>query len=395
MFRDRYKLLLNPVLTAMIFGLLTLLCAGFVFIPFHKTQQALPAWAFGGFVRPPGKNPVISPVATSIFNCPMKKAPIAWESNDTFNPAAVVRNGKIMVLYRAEDKSGVAIGERTSRIGYASSADGLKFQRRSQPVLYPGEDSQQEFEYPGGCEDPRVAVTEDGTYVLIYTQWNRKVARLGVATSKDLVNWTKHGPIFRNAYDGKFFNIWSKSASIVTRVKGNKQVIARVNGKYFLYWGEQHVYGATSTDLVNWQPVVDSNQELKIFISPRQGFFDSDLTECGPPAVITDKGILLLYNGKNASGSRGDTRYTPNSYCAGQVLFDSKDPTKAIERLDVPFLRPMEAFEKSGQYVAGTVFVEGLVYFRKKWFMYYGCADSRVAVAIYDPARAAKADPVP
>ncbi len=110
---------------------------------------------------------------------------------------------------------------------------------------------------------------------------------------------------------------------------------------------------------------------------------------------MTDKGILLLYNGKNAAGDRRDKRFTANSYCAGQVLFDKNDPTKAIARLDVPFLRPMEPFEKSGQYIAGTVFVEGLVYFKKKWFMYYGCADSRVGVAVYDPVHKAMPDPVP
>jgi len=384
---------------------ITLICAGFIFIPqtrygsadkpLLQNTKTLPSWAFGGFVRAPGVNPVISPTDKTLFNCPMKKVPVAWESNDTFNPAAAVKDGKVVVLYRAEDKSGVAIGERTSRLGYATSSDGLSFQRRPLPVFYPGEDSQKEFEYPGGCEDPRVAVTEDGTYVLIYTQWNRKVARLGSATSRDLINWTKHGPLFKKAYDGKFFTIWSKSASIVTRIKANKQVITKINGKYFLYWGEQHVYGATSENLIDWYPVVDENQNLKEFISPRPGYFDSDLTECGPPAVITDKGILLLYNGKNAAGKKGDSRFTPNSYCAGQVLFDSKNPTKAIARLDVPFLRPMEPFEKSGQYVAGTVFVEGLVYFKNKWFMYYGCADSRVGVAIYDPAKKTLPDPVP
>ncbi|MBC7873248.1 MAG: hypothetical protein H7Y01_04590 [Ferruginibacter sp.] len=361
----------------------------------NKTPSSLPDWAFGGFVRAPGVNPVISPIDKTLFNCPMKKVAVAWESNDTFNPGAAVKDGKVIVLYRAEDKSGVAIGERTSRLGYASSADGLSFQRRPLPVLYPDEDNQKAFEFPGGCEDPRVAATEDGTYVVIYTQWNRKLPRLGVATSKDLIKWTKHGPIFRKAFNGKFFNIASKSASIVTTIKGNKQVIVKLNGRYFLYWGEHHVYGATSDDLVNWQPVVDSHQNLKEFISPRQGFFDSDLTECGPPAVMTDKGILLLYNGKNAAGDKGDKRFTPNSYCAGQVLFDKNDPTKAIARLDVPFLRPMEPFEKSGQYVAGTVFIEGLVYFRKKWFLYYGCADSRVGVAVYDPLHPALPDPLP
>lgn len=406
MFYNDHKLPANTIIFRVgIFLCITLVCAGFVLLPqgmnggekqsVYQNQTALPSWAFGGFVRAPGVNPVISPRDKTLFNCPMKKMAVAWESNDTFNPAAAVKDGKVIVLYRAEDKSGVAIGERTSRLGYASSSDGLSFQRRPLPVFYPGEDSQKEFEYPGGCEDPRVAVTEDGTYVLIYTQWNRKLPRLGLATSKDLINWTKHGPIFRKAFNGKFFSMASKSASIVTSIKGNKQVITKLNGKYFLYWGEHHVYGATSDDLVNWNPVVDANQNLKEFISPRQGFFDSDLTECGPPAVMTDKGILLLYNGKNAAGDRRDKRFTANSYCAGQVLFDKNDPTKAIARLDVPFLRPMEPFEKSGQYVAGTVFVEGLVYFKKKWFMYYGCADSRVGVAVYDPVHKAMPDPVP
>ena len=82
-----------------------------------------------------------------------------------------------------------------------------------------------------------------------------------------------------------------------------------------------------------------------------------------------------------------DTLYTANSYCAGQALFDAKDPTKLIDRLDKPFYIPESDFEKSGQYPAGTVFIEGLVFHNQKWFLYYGCADSRVAVAVYDPLK--------
>ena len=44
-------------------------------------------------------------------------------------------------------------------------------------------------------------------------------------------------------------------------------------------------------------------------------------------------------------------------------------------------LKPELPYEKTGQYIAGTTFAEGLVYFRKHWFLYYGCADSLVAVA--------------
>lgn len=360
-----------------------------------QPTDSLPNWAFGGFVRPANTNPIIEPIDTTYFNCPVRKKRVAWQSNDTFNPAAVVKDGKIVVLYRAEDQSGKGIGERTSRIGYAESTDGLTFTRRATPVLYPDNDNQYVHEFPGGCEDPRVAVTENGIYVMLYTQWNRKVPRLAVATSKDLVHWIKHGPVFRKAYNGRFYNEPSKSASIVTKLEGNKQVIAKLNGKYFMYWGEHGVFGATSTDLVNWTPIVDSAGRLKPFISPRRGYFDSDLTECGPPAIITGKGILLLYNGKNREGENGDTRFTPNSYCAGQVLFDLQNPEQPIARLDIPFLRPVESFEKSGQYVNGTVFIEGLVFFRNKWFLYYGCADSRVAVAVYDPSHPALPDPLP
>jgi len=359
-----------------------------------QDKNILPDWAFGGFVRPAGINPIISPDAEATFLDPMSRATIHWEANDTFNPAAAVKNGRIVVLYRSEDKSGVNIGTRTSRLGYASSTDGRHFTRKTEPVFYPADDSQKEYEWPGGCEDPRVAVTEDGNYVVLYTQWNRKVPRLGVATSKDLIHWDKHGPIFKTAYDGKFFNIASKSASILTQLKGDKQVIAKVNGKYFIYWGEQHVYAATSTNLVDWSPLIDDKGDLLILASPRQGFFDSDLTECGPPAILTKKGIVLFYNGKNHPGNGGDKRFNGNSYCAGQMLFDKADPTKLLARLDVPFLRPMDPFEKSGQYVNGTVFIEGMAWFKHKWYLYYGCADSRVGVAVYDPMHPAAPDPI-
>lgn len=385
---------MNKILTKLTGFVACLLVFNFA-VAQTSNPNVLPKWAFGGFVRPAGINPIISPDLNAAFLDPMSNKMTKWEANYTFNPAAAVKGHKIVVLYRSEDLTGVEIGTRTSRIGYAESSDGLSFKRNSKPVLYPGNDSQKEFEWPGGCEDPRVAVTANGTYVMFYTQWNRKVPRLGVATSKDLITWVKHGPIFRKFYNAKFADTPNKSASILTKLIGDKQVIARINGKYWMYWGEQHVYAATSTNLVDWKPEVDSKGELKQLFSPRAGYFDSDLTECGPPAIMTNKGIILFYNGKNHPGDGGDKRFNGNSYCAGQALFSRTDPSKLITRLDVPFLRPMESFEKSGQYVNGTVFIEGLVYFQKKWFLYYGCADSRVGVAVFDPNKPAPPDPIP
>ena len=363
---------------------------------FGYSQNVLPDWALGGFVRPEKANPIITPNPSNQFDCPMQDKKIGWEESDVFNPAATVKDGKIYVLYRAEDNSATGIGKRTSRIGLAESEDGIHMKRRKTPVMYPDKDNMKEYEWEGGCEDPRVTMTEDGLYVMAYTSWNRKVARLCIATSHDLVKWEKHGPAFAKAYNGRFKDIFCKSGSMVTTIKDGKQVLTKIDGKYFMYWGEHAVYAATSDDLVNWTPILDEKNELATVIKPRPQYFDSALTECGPPAILTDKGIVLLYNGKNQTNdSKRDKRFTAGAYCAGQILTDPKEPMKVLQRLDVPFFRPMASFEKSGQYVDGTVFIESLVFFKNKWYLYYGCADSQVSVAIYDPAKKTPGDQIP
>ena len=363
---------------------------------FGYSQNVLPDWALGGFVRPEKANPIITPNPSNQFDCPMQDKKIGWEESDVFNPAATVKDGKIYVLYRAEDNSATGIGKRTSRIGLSESEDGIHMKRRKTPVMYPDKDNMKEYEWEGGCEDPRVTMTEDGLYVMAYTSWNRKVARLCIATSHDLVKWEKHGPAFAKAYNGRFKDIFCKSGSMVTTIKDGKQVLTKIDGKYFMYWGEHAVYAATSDDLVNWTPILDEKNELATVIKPRPQYFDSALTECGPPAILTDKGIVLLYNGKNQTNdSKRDKRFTAGAYCAGQILTDPKEPMKVLQRLDVPFFRPMASFEKSGQYVDGTVFIEGLVFFKNKWYLYYGCADSQVSVAIYDPAKKTPGDQIP
>ena len=112
------------------------------------------SWMFGPFVKPAQPNPVITPDATSRFRSPISDSIVAWEEYATFNPAAVVRDGRILLLYRAEDASGQQqIGGHTSRLGLAESTDGLHFTRRATPVLYPDTDAQRRNEWPGGVEE--------------------------------------------------------------------------------------------------------------------------------------------------------------------------------------------------------------------------------------------------
>lgn len=341
-----------------------------------------PAWTIGPFARPSSGNPVITPNPASTFNDPLAKNAVHWEALHTFNPAAIVRNGKIYVLYRAEDDSGtMQIGMHTSRLGLAESSDGIHFTRSATPVFYPAPDSQQDREWPGGVEDPRIVESEDGTYVLTYTQWNRKTYSVGIATSRDLLHWTKYGPAFANASNGKYAELKYKSAGIVTARKGDRLIAARIQGKYWMYWGEGAIHLASSTDLIHWSPVEDAHGQPVELLRPRAGHFDSSFPETGPPPVLTKAGIVVLYNGKNAP-ENGDPALGPNAYAAGEALFAADHPARFIAQADAPVLKPELPYEKTGQYAAGTTFAEGLVYFHDQWFLYYGCADSLVAVAI-------------
>lgn len=340
----------------------------------------LPSWGIGPFTKP-NDNPVIVPNAASTFRSPMTDSIVKWEEYATFNPAAVVRNGKVYVLYRAEDASGDReIGHHTSRIGLAESVDGVHFTRRPEPVLYPDRDAQRQYEWPGGVEDPRVIEREDGEYVLTYTEWNRDVPRLAVATSRDLVHWQKHGPAFAAAGAGKYLAMETKSGAILCRFVGERCVATKVNGKYWMYFNVPDVLVATSDDLLAWTPLEDDNRRPLRALSTRPGYFDSWLVEAGAPAVLTPRGIVLLYNAGN-SERHGDPSVPAHTYTAGQALFDARNPVRLLARTDAPFLRPTAPYEKSGQYTAGTTFVEGLVKFRGGWWLYYGTADSRVAVA--------------
>lgn len=336
-------------------------------------------WMIGPFVRDDAVNPILEPKKDSMFQCPVSKKPVAWEHDHVFNPAAAVFQGKVFVLYRAEDDSGEGIGKHTSRIGIADSEDGHHFQRSPNPVLYPTEGETQQWDWPGGCEDPRIVASDKG-FVMTYTSWNRKTARLSVATSPDLVHWQKHGPVFAKAYKGKYLNDWSKSGSIVAKVTSKGLTATKINGKYWMYWGEGKIGVATSTNLVDWTPVEDAKQKLVTVFGPRKGKFDSNLAEPGPPAVITDRGIVFIYNGKNAD-TTGDKSLSPGAYAAGQALLDKNDPTKLIDRSTTYFFKPERPYEVTGQYASGTVFVEGLVWFKGKWKLYYGTADSKVAMA--------------
>lgn len=273
-----------------------------------------------------------------------------WESAGTFNPAVFSLNGKIIMLYRAQNSSG------TSRLGYAESTDGIRFTRRPQPILSPETD----YERGGGVEDPRLQKLGD-TFYLTYTAYNKKDAQLCLATSRDLIHWQRKGVILP-AYRGNWNVGWTKSGAIVPE---------KIAGKYWMYWlgtaaDKTDQMGLSySDDLIHWTEATQTP-----VLPRRPGKFDSRVVEPGPPPFLTRKGVVLIYNGADDN----------LVYRTAVAIFDRNDPRKVLYRSDAPIFAPEKEWEKVGQ-VPNVVFVEGMVREEDGWLFYYGGADKYVGVA--------------
>lgn len=327
-------------------------------------------WMLKSVTRSDDYNPIMEHDAKVDFKCPMRKKEVKWASENVFNPAALVRDGKVCLLFRAQDDRG------TSRIGLADSRNGFEFKKKSEPVMFPDNDLMKTFEWEGGCEDPRVIRRKDGVFIMTYTAYDKSTARLCVASSRDLVKWEKHGLAFS---EYKYRNVWSKSGAIVCERNDEKIVAKKIKGKYWMYWGDTDLFVATSDDLISWRPLEDKNGNLVRAMTPRSGMFDSRLVEPGPFALVKKEGIFLLYNSAN-SASSGDKTLGADVYSVGQALFSLSHPEKLTGRANQYLLTPERYFEKEGS-VSNVCFVEGMVWFKDRWLLYYGAGDSRIAVA--------------
>ncbi len=344
------------------------------------------SWQLGPFTRHPG--PVLVPDPSVAFRCPC--AAISSDGRPRTSSTRGRWCSRVGCTCSSAARTTVGRGHGTSRIGLAVSQDGIDFALEPEPVLFPDDDAWEAWEWPGGCEDPRVVESPDGGFVCLYSGFDGRSATLMVATSEDLRRWDKHGPAFTGTRHARR---WSKSGSVVTEERPDGRLVAsRLDGRYWMYWGEGTCFAATSDDLVRWTPVefdatadryltegddaqwevrhVPGARVLRPLLSPRSGRFDSLLVEPGPPAVRTDAGVVLVYNGANHP-TRGDAASAPMAYQPGQALFDERDPASCVARASEPFLRADTPDEQVGQ-VGDVCFAQGLVAVGDRWHLYSG-----------------------
>jgi predicted GH43/DUF377 family glycosyl hydrolase len=312
-----------------------------------------PSFPIGPFVKYEG-NPLLVPNAANEF-----------ESAYIYNAAAIVLDDTVFLLYRAQNAA------KVSTIGLAWSADGFNFTRLDHPVLEPSEP----WEAGGGVEDPRV-VRIDGVFYMTYTAWDLTTPRLCLATSTDLVHWTKQPPLFPDFLD---VEVTDQGRTQVRHGHSKSGAIfpeKNAQGRYVMIFGDSFLYRAESEDLLHWR-AEPFNAHFATAVHP----WEDRLLEPGPSPIKTRDGKwILVYN----AATTGAARYRNNQYSVSQMLIDyDRLPDGPLARLDQPSVVVSAKNEHEGQ-VNEVVFCEGMVQFRGRWFLYYGQGDSELGVATAD-----------
>jgi beta-1,2-mannobiose phosphorylase / 1,2-beta-oligomannan phosphorylase len=319
------------------------------------SKRKMPAF----FLNKLKDNPIIKPIVDHF-----------WESRATFNPAAIYEKGKVHLIYRAIGDSDVSV------MGYASSSDGVHFDRDDEPVYTPTQPFESSGPYSkdanyspwssgggcyGGCEDPRIAKIDDKLYMtyVAYDGWNPPRVALTSISRDDFLSkkWKWKTPVLISK-PGEV----NKNACILPE---------KINGKYAVF---HRVFPNILIDYVDDLDFDGKTRWLEghARISPRRGYWDSRKVGVGATPIKTEDGWLLIYQ---AVGDQDPFRYK-----MGAMLLDFNDPSHVLHRSNTPILEPNEWYENEG-YKAGVAYPCGAVAFENNLNVYYGGADSVVCVA--------------
>lgn len=245
--------------------------------------------------------------------------------------------------YRAEGVDGI------SRIGYAVSVDGIRWNRLREPVLEP----QGQLDVHG-VEDPRVTEL-DGMFYMGFTAFGVNGQREDAwtpmfARSDNLITWDRIGPLVRGEDNKDHFLLPVK-----------------LGGNYIAFHRRPpSIWLAESDDLLHWP-----EELMRCILSPRPGSgWDSKRIGGNGPPIATEHGWLTLYHGYDKD----------HVYRIGVCLLDLENPGIVINRPQEPILEPEEEWELHGN-VPNVVFSSANPVVERTVHVYYGAADRVIGLA--------------
>jgi predicted GH43/DUF377 family glycosyl hydrolase len=313
-------------------------------------------WAIGPFTKYPG-NPVLSPT------------PGAWDqghfSGGVHNGAILVRDDRFYYVYRGERPIDVAMESEVDYIcdiGVATSTDGIHFTKDDvhSPFFRSGTDHRYSY------EDVNIARCGD-TYYLFCNQWlwerfaDAAINGTFLATSQDLLHWTKRGIVFPDATR-------THRNAVVLQNPRNEAV--QIDGRFVMYINDGLI--AYSDDMVHWS----SEENPHRWPGGECCFALADHNPARPSDIV-------LFTGG---------AHTGHFYAVGEVLLNKEAPEKPLAWLPRSplFAEPKYPYEngltakpphKTISSFADCIFFNGLTRYRDRWWLYYGGSEYYTCLA--------------
>ena len=314
-------------------------------------------------------NPIISP---SLYS---------WESEGSFNPTAIISGGKVHLFYRALGSDGI------SRIGYASSDDGINFNTRLTYPIYTAqnyEEAKKHWPYTsparlvydpdlyssggswGGCEDPRAVIIDGYVYMTfnVFNGWNSMRVAVISIKEKNLINkrW-----IWENfSYLSRFGDRQKNWVLFPEKINGKFAIFCNLDrgdpNKVFI----SYVNNLDSSETPSSEEALDPQ-----LIPDHEVAWHYRTRSAACPPIKTKDGWLLLYHAMDKN--------EPNKYKVGALLLDLNNPEKVLYRSNHPILEPEKWYEND--YKPGIVYANGAIVKNGTLFVYYGGGDKYVCVA--------------
>jgi len=312
---------------------------------------------------------------------------LAFENLSVLNPGTWQEGSFVHLFYRAIDET------HQSTIGYARlQGPTTVVERWEQPILT------RDYEYESkGLEDPRI-VRIDDTFYLTYVAHDGKNAVTCYATSKDLRSFEKKGIItpqipyhevqkilgdsesrLKDAYfyfasyyeenEGEGVLLWEKDVFFFPKkIEGKYALIHRVLPDIQIAFFDTFEQLQTREF---WEQYLKNLADYVVL--ENKHWFESRNIGGGCAPIETKDGWVFIFHTVEAT-NKGRV------YHACAALLDKNDPRKVIGRLHEPLFSPVEEWERQG-FVSNVVFPTGTAIFDDILYIYYGAADTRIAVA--------------
>jgi len=212
-----------------------------------------------------------------------------------------------------------------------------------------------------GVEDPRITRIGD-TFYISYVAVSRHGAGTALAATKDFKSFERHGIIF--CPENKDVVLFPE------KIGGQYYALHRPSGA--AAFCKPEMWLATSPDLVHWG-------EHEPFLGG-SGVWDVGRVGAGTPPIRTSEGWLEIYHGN----SRREEDRGIGAYAAGLLLLDGKNPRRILGACGQAFV-PETDYEREG-FVPDVVFPTGIVERGETVLVYYGAADTCMAVVEFSLA---------